>query len=382
MKYKSITYTFLMVFFILAVTFFSVIFYYDPLKIFHKPWAYKYHLQSNMREQASGMLKHWEYDSLILGTSILENTSSKEASAFLGGKFINISIAGSDYYERSIILEYAFKNRELKTVLYSLDNLKKPRWGDTNYRVENWDYLYDDNIFNDVGIYLNSKYLTCLFSFTDKERCMGLQRDFDRPKAWFKVKQHIKTFGGFDKWIDHKEDRSMKHTLYLIKDALRRVKLGKSTPNQTNVLFDLTRMKKYLNAYILSYAQAYPDTEFILVVPPYSRLVYAMMAQTNSSAFSVYKQSIKYLVTLSDTNPNIKIYAWGNNSFLDNMSKYRDLTHFSEDINSMMLKSIQNENGLLTVDNVDSYLQAFTEKSLAYDFSYIEDKLKRDVSNQ
>ena len=379
MKYKNIVNTFLGIFFIPSIIFLSVIFYYDPLKIFHKPWNYKEYLQSNMREQALGILKYWDYDSLILGTSILENTSSEEASDTLGGKFINISMAGSDYFERSIILDYALKNKKIKKVLYSLDNLDKTSMGDPNYHFKNWDYLYDDNIGNDIKIYLNSKYLKCLFSFENKKQCMGGKRDFDRPKAWFKVKKHIATLGGFDKWIENKEEKNMKHAFHIISDSLKRIESGKSIPNQTNIIFGLGKMKTYLNKYVLPYSKTYPDTEFILIVPPYSRLAFAIGAQTNMNAFSIYLRSIKYLVRVSNNNPNIKIYAWGNNMFLNKIENYRDLTHFSSEINSWMLKSIQKNEGLLTIKNVDAYLEEFMKTALEYDFSHISHRINTEV---
>ncbi|RUM71967.1 MAG: hypothetical protein DSZ09_02180 [Sulfurovum sp.] len=375
MKYKNIVWVFIGTSFVVSLLFFSVIYYYDPLKLFHKPWQYKTYLQSNMRVQAAGMLRHWEYDSIILGTSVLENTSSKEASTLLDGNFINISMAGSDYFERSIVLNYALQKKKIKTVLYSMDNLGTIRKGDTHYPIKQWDYLYDSNMANDIQIYLNNRYLTCLFSFEDKSRCMGSKVDLDRPKSWYKVKEHIATFGGFDHWIAHRNQANMKHALYLITKSLKEIEKSKHSTNQQRIIAGLTRSKQYLNHCIVGYVQKYPKTEFIAIIPPYSRLVYALEAQKDIDSFAVYLQSIKYLVRVSKKYPNLKIYAWGNHAFLDDLANYRDLTHFSEKINSWMLHAIQKKEGLLTIQNIDTYLDVFMKKALAYDFTEIAKKI-------
>ncbi|MBL0703247.1 MAG: hypothetical protein JJV95_04620, partial [Sulfurospirillum sp.] len=200
MKNKSLVITFFVTSSILALLFFGVLFVYDPLKIFHKPWKYKTYLQGNMRQQAAGIINNWEYDSLILGTSMLETTSSKEASQKLGGKFINISLSGSDYFERAIVLNYALKKRDIKKVLYSLDNVGSTGLG-KGTKTHTWNYLYDDNPFNDFNAYINNKYLKCLFSTSNKSICMGRKSDFDRPNTWHKTENHSVRFGGLDNWF-------------------------------------------------------------------------------------------------------------------------------------------------------------------------------------
>ena len=108
---KKIVFIFFITSFVSAIFFWAVIFYYDPLKILHTPWKYTSYLQNNMRQQALSLIKYWKFDSVIIGTSMLENTSSKEASQYLGGKFINISLSGSDFSERKVVLDYVLKKR-------------------------------------------------------------------------------------------------------------------------------------------------------------------------------------------------------------------------------------------------------------------------------
>lgn len=65
----------------------------DPLQFFHRAERPDGPISDDMRAQAAGILNTFDINSIILGTSHLENTSAPEASAKLGGKFFNISIA-------------------------------------------------------------------------------------------------------------------------------------------------------------------------------------------------------------------------------------------------------------------------------------------------
>ncbi len=139
--------------------------------------------------------------------------------------------------------------------------------------------------------------------------------------------------------------------------------------------------EKYLNETIIDYARRYPKTTFILIVPPYSRMKNAINAQYNKPRFFRVKEAIRYLVDMSSRVKNIKVYGWGDSDYPDDISHYKDLEHYHHSFNSLMLQYIKNNEGLLTNDNVDAYLNSFTWKSVNYDFlsvgRFIEDAFKK-----
>lgn len=108
---------------ILAVILLGMIYIYDPLQIFHKSFFDKPKFFVEMRLGAKGIIEHYDHDSYILGSSMLQNTSAMEASQKLGGKFVNISPANSSVAEKSIILNFLFKHKKPKNIIYSLDFL-------------------------------------------------------------------------------------------------------------------------------------------------------------------------------------------------------------------------------------------------------------------
>ena len=62
------------------------LYFYDPFLLYHKPYFREEKFSSDMRMQAKGIIKHYDFDSYILGTSMLGNTSAKEAKEKLGGE--------------------------------------------------------------------------------------------------------------------------------------------------------------------------------------------------------------------------------------------------------------------------------------------------------
>ena len=376
MKNKKIVFTFIITSVILAGIFFAVLFIYDPLKIFHKPWKYKEYLQWDMRQQAAGIINNWDYDSIILGTSILECTSSREASENLGGNFINISLSGSYFFERAIVLNYILKKKPIKKVIYSLDSVGLVATGksDGTFKIDNWAYLYDNNPINDFHAYINDKYIECIFSLSSKSKCMGRKADFDRPNTWHTLQDQSIRFGGLDNWFKSKENIQIKQAFNKILNTIKKIKQGKIIKNK-NLEANLEKSKRYIDKNLINYIAKYPNTEFILILPPYSRVKFALDAQYNQKLFERYKASIKYLVAKSNEFLNLKIYGWGNHSFVDDIANYKDPQHFEYKINSWMLGAIQRNEGLLTSSNINEYLDIFSDKALNYDLFELGDKI-------
>jgi hypothetical protein len=359
---------------VIFVGFFATIFFYDPIKIFHKPWVYKGYFHPNMRIQAAGIINNVDFDSIIIGTSMLENTSADEASKLLGGHFVNISLSGSDFYERKIVLEDAFRHKRIKTIIYSLDSFAflEQRVENPHYNLSKWAYLYDRNPLNDFQFYLNTKFLNCIFMAKDKHFCMGLKLTLDRPNAWFSNPRYKIRFGGIENWFKAQSDVQVKEAFSNILTRIEK----KNIFDKKNQMKKSKMTMQYLNDTLLKLAKKYEDTNFIFIFPPYSRIQFALDAQYNKSDFFIYKNAIKYLVKQSKIYKNIHIYAWGNDSFVDDIANYKDLHHYSEKINSYMLTAVREQKGLLTEQNVDDYLKKFEKKCINYDLLEISNKIK------
>ncbi len=368
---------------ILPLLLFSYIYYYDPMQIFHKSYITKdLHLHGNMRQQAAGIINNFEFDSIILGTSMLENTSSFEASKIVGGNFVNISLSGSNFFERNPVLSYALKNKDIKTVIYSLDSTVYINLGKSNksFPIESFDYLYDRNPFNDFNVYWNKKFFKCILEFSKKPECIGNKKTLEYPNVWFTNKGHSDRFGGLENWFKAKNNAQIKGAFSSIVDASNKIKKGEKI-SLDNIENKIKASKDYVYEYILENVNKYKNTRFILVIPPYSRMQYAQWKQYNLPSYEIHKAMIKYLVNQSETYKNLEIYGYEDKDFLDDIANYKDLSHYHQWVNSMMLESFKNRTSLLTNSNVDEYIKISEEKAKNYNIFEISDKIEDYLKN-
>ena len=355
---------------------------YDPMQIFHKAWGREETFQTNMREQAAGIINNFnDYDSVILGTSMIENTSSKEANEKLGGKFINISLSGSSYFERTIVLRSLFRKHKVKNILYSLDVDKyfSQEKAYPNYPLSRFDYLYDESTLNDFKLYANIKYLPCLLLQSTHSKCVGEKITLDRPNAWFESVDNSIRFGGLDKWIASKNNKQIIASFKDISETVDHIK-RQETVSLDKVDITIGMAKKYIDDNIMDFVRTHPNTKFILFDPPYSRIQYAILAQYDLPRFKVYKEILRYLAENSDKYSNLEVYSFGEEQFIDEIATYKDLSHYHYSINSWMLSAIEQKKGLLHKDSISEYLENITNKALNYNLidldERITDKLK------
>ncbi|MBR6953232.1 MAG: hypothetical protein IKH66_05435 [Campylobacter sp.] len=65
MQRKKFVFIFFGFSFFMIFAFLFVIWYRDPLHLYHKPYSYKDEIFGNMRIESAGLIKHHDFDSLI-----------------------------------------------------------------------------------------------------------------------------------------------------------------------------------------------------------------------------------------------------------------------------------------------------------------------------
>jgi hypothetical protein len=361
---------------LICPSFFAALYIYDPISIFHTPYSRELTLTSNMRQQNIALIRHLPFDSVIVGNSYTENTSVREAGEQLGGKFINISMSGSNLYERSIVLEYVLRHHKIKTVFGVLTESTN-RERALSYPLSEWSFLYDDNITNDFKVYLNRHYLRCLRKWSNSPECIGRQVDLDRPSAWFEDIAHASRFGGLDNWIMHHESEQLADLLH------------KTVPQNVNKpIFQREKdiaprvamlIRATIDEFIIQPAKEYPTTNFVYFFNPNPMLGRALAVRGNGlnvHAFWVRETTIR-CATLN----NVQLYFFDNEPFTEDIQYYKDINHYSPDINSLILQSVRLGKNRLTPDNVEAQLHLLAERAAAYDIkafnAYIQEGIRR-----
>lgn len=131
----------------------------DPFFHYHKPYLSRYYYElNNQRSQNDGIIKHFNYDAVITGTSMASPFKTSEANHLFDRDFIKVTFSGAYYKELNDSIETALKvNPNIKTVIRSLDLAYCDKISDEG-RADLGDYptyLYDNNVLNDVYYLLN-----------------------------------------------------------------------------------------------------------------------------------------------------------------------------------------------------------------------------------
>ena len=156
----------------------SLVVYVDPYFHYHAPKTdqFFYGLY-NQRSQNDGILRHFDYDAVITGTSMTENFRTSELDALFGVSSVKTSFSGGSYYEINRSLEAALRrNPNIRLIVRGLDlamffeDAHRLRYDLGDYP----DYLYDNDPFNDVQ-YLFEKEIVIVSAETILNARRGMQ---------------------------------------------------------------------------------------------------------------------------------------------------------------------------------------------------------------
>ena len=362
MKYKKLTQKFFMIILSLGLLLIVSLINYDPLHLYHKSWfSSEDRLHGNMRLQAAGIINNYEFDSMIVGTSMLKGSSSLYASRKLGGTFVNLSADASNLYERNLIMEHALRKKTIKNIIYSLDtgldaNLKK---NNRSLPLDKFNYLYDTNPLNDFHAYWNSKFLTCVLTFSESGECIGGNRELIRPEKWFKsIYQRNEKISGIENWVG-KDGRG--HSIY---SRIRKQLDRPLSKKQYKKALKLTY--KIIDEQLLETIEKNKNVSFHIVFPPYSRLQYALWAKYNPFKYTLYKKTVKYILEAGEENNNMYVYLLDDLDYLDNIDNYRDMRHYNTEMNDMIIDYIHEKKYIHTMGELEVLLQKIDLKNISY----------------
>lgn len=347
---------------LIMVPIFYLLFFYAA-KCYYGKTSTEPFIEPNMRFEAINIIRNCQFDSIILGSSMLENTSSAEASALIGGKFVNISMSGSNFYERAIILKRVLKS-SIKRVIYSVDSIYIDYCnGHSDSSLEEWRKLYEESIdIKTLLTYLNPK--------------MHMHYNIDRPNAWLNQPYHMCRFGGLDKWVENMDKQGIKP--FLTKELPEQALLSKNKSNHMQIdLENESIMRNYLDENLLSIVRTNPDTEFHLISPPYFKYAYARIRQNDSKKFYIHQQAIRYIVSCAATLPNLFVYGFESQQFTANIANYKDTFHYIPEFNTLFLESIATKRNLLTKENIDAYLRECEAQAYEFDIAKLASDAQR-----
>lgn len=324
----------------------------DPFFHYRKPDISKYYYDLNsQRFQNDGICKHFDYDALITGTSMTENFKASEMDEIFGVHSVKVTYSGASYKEINDNLKTALAyNPDLKTIVRSLDMSmffsKSDKMSDSPDRYPT--YLYDENPWNDMKYLWNkSVVFERVYPMTravDEEGFVPGIRSFDDYSNW----QEGINFGLHTVCPDGITANPPSDPVHMSEEDKAVI--------QENIIKNVT-----------SLAEEYPDVTFYYFFPPYS----AVWWKNEIDSGNVYRQveAEQYIIELILECDNIKLYSFNNKTGITtNLNHYTDTIHYGEWINSLILRWMRKEEGILTRENYKEYLAQELAFYTTYDY--------------
>lgn len=325
----------------------------DPYFHYHAPntQSYFYPL-NNQRSQNDGICKHFDYEGLITGTSMTENFKTTEAEELFGMQFVKVSYSGGTYNEinRSLAVAAAH-NPDLKCIIRGLD---MGRFIEDKDSLRNDlgtypAYLYDDSWINDAEYVFNRD---VLFS-----RVYPMTKENDTPG----FAGGITSFDAYSNWMGNYTFGH--HTLFpdgfTAKDTASPVELTRE---------DIDLIKGNIQQNVVALAEKYPDITFYYFFTPYSAAWWQVLltAGTLDRQIDAEKTVIEEILKCD----NIKLFSF--NCLFDvttDLNNYKDVYHYGEWINSLILRFMHDGKCQLNEDNYQSYIEEERKFYKTYDYA-------------
>ncbi len=327
--------------------------YIDPLFHYHGPLDnYEYPID-NERYQNDGIIRHFDYDSIIAGTSMAENFKTSEADELFNANFIKVPFSGGRYKEINDNIQRAYcEGKEIKYVIRGLDYTmlikdKDAYKEDAEYPT----YLYNNNLFDDVNYVLN-KVILC-----EQTRNVVKYTQTDNKTT---------NFDEYSNWSDGYK--------YGAESVLSTYELENEDDAPPKMLTEEEHIMvaENIRQNVTDLADEHPETVFYLFFPPYSICYWDALKNSGEVDWRIDAEQIAIEEILK--HPNIRLYSFCNNfELVCDLNNYKDQAHYGEWVNSLILNWIIDGKYLLTECNYQDYINEIREFYNSFDYDSLRE---------
>ncbi len=294
----------------------ALVVYVDPFFHYHPPIEGFPYIVDNQLSQNPGMAANMDYDGCIIGSSMTVNFDTDDFKELLGYDTLKLSYSGAypkdDYNILSIVFNkenYARKQRDVGAVFFAMDiptMTADPE--ETKYPLP--EYLYDDNIFNDVNYVLNKD---VLLQYILRPIVQGHGSDLSEIyKSWWTPDYYN------IQWVMHTYEEPAKSDKVITQEDV------------------LPATKENLEKNILPFVENNPDTQFYFFFPPYSILYWHNLKQENFYEAALFQYM--YVAERLLEYDNVRLFYFQNMDEVTDLNNYADYSHYKPEINRFMVE--------------------------------------------
>jgi hypothetical protein len=325
----------------------AMVFIFDPFYQFHQPLPKLKAVLNDKENQCIGSLRTFDYNAVLLGSSVVENFDNAWFDNGFGVTAIKAVRASGSTSDLLYLLSEAFKANDLKYVFYGLDTsalITEPRvsFFDEGMPV----YLYSRHHFDSFPYLFNKEILLEKIPYLIIK---SLYLNYDEGKSY--------------NWAAGKE--------FSVEWALK----GYDRPASVMGKLDADYFEHELRPNLRAIAEMISDnkeTEFYFFFPPYSLLWWDNIYRSGQTEayFYIIEETVKVLLEYE----NVEVFYFQNDKdTIINAGNYMDMIHYSEQINYAMYLDMEAGRRKITHGNFEANIEEM--RILAKDISekYIYD---------
>lgn len=337
---------------VLLVLFGGTTVYIDPFFHYHGPREGQSYSLYNERYQNDGITRNFSYDAVITGTSMTQNFKASEFNQLFGLQSIKVPFAGASYKEINEFLERTItRNSNIKVILRGLDSNRLLVDKD-DMRYDSYpDYLYDNNVLNDVNYLLNKEiFVNDTWNALEYDLSGQASVDFDVYSNW----NHAYMFGA-DAVMASYDRADDTGSILSLSEGDADIVLATIEQNVTLLVAEN------------------PQIEFYLFFTPYSILYWDSQNQYGNVQRMIDAQRVAIEAML--LYENIHLFSFFNvYDMICDLDNYKDIAHYGENVNSQILHWMSEGTYELTKENYMQYLTEISDfyTNYPYDELFIE----------
>jgi hypothetical protein len=293
-----------------------------------------------------GIAKHYEYDAVMVGTSMIQNTDVDLCDELWECNMVRLPCSGGTTYNMKTILDICFESdNEIKTVYWELDQFQLTSSA-TEPRYPLPTYLYHDDHKEDASYLLNLD----VFYHYGVNDIIGTLRGVTQTAE----RRGITFTGDFN--------REAMIASYSRPEVSKEITEFETSSMKTKVDANLNNIETLL--------KENPETQFVFFMPPFSVLYWDSQLQNGN--FDAVMEATEYAMGRLLTYKNVKIYFYQcEEDIITDLDNYKDFTHYGNWINDKITEYIAQDKNRVDVGNYQTVVQDMKEYIHAYDFETI-----------
>lgn len=316
----------------------------DPLLYFRKETKILSLWEYNQLYSGPGVARYYDYDTVVTGSCMVQQFDTRMIDEAYDANSVKLTYNGATAYNVKTILDICFETHpEIKRAIIPMDIFLSVK--DVNeYSYPLPEYMYEKNLGNSVKYLLNANI------------------------AYHQLLPNvIGTLHGETHLAMEAEPENHEYGATLA--------LSEFTPTD-NSAFPVgdpnlyrTNTEQNLEQNILPLIEAHPNTEFQFFVPSYSILYWGKLCKEGIAKAELESLRMMMEACLPYDNVTIYSYLWDEEIITD-LNNYRDVLHFSPEVQANLLDKMTQNIGLITQDNYNQLIDEFYE--MVSSFDYIE----------